>query len=157
MLHVVYLSRSESTVQVFFTLCIYIRLGSHCSVNPATSLYLSQARNWISKSYVVVFFDVQWVEVRSDYSWNFWPSLFKPRPLEAKNISKSLVATVKLSKWWLQQGTFRSVVDIMIGTTSSEISYQMRDIYTPYTGAIYILKVHNHISCKVSFLTGPHF
>jgi hypothetical protein len=91
--------------------------------------------------------DPNLIYIQSDYSWNFWPSLFKQCWLESKNISKSLVATVKLSKWWLQQGTFRSVVDIMTGTTSSGISYQMRDIYiySIYRCYIYIKSSQSHL------------
>jgi hypothetical protein len=73
-----------------------------------------------------------------------------------------MVATVTFSKWWLYQtlpkGTLISVAsllaassikDTMIGATSSEISYHLRDIYSIYiyiccwNVATYKWKVHN--------------
>jgi hypothetical protein len=58
-----------------------------------------------------------------------------------------------------------SIKEILIGATSSGISYHLRNIYSIYrcwwNGATYKLKVHNgilkHLNChNVSFLTAPH-
>ena len=54
-------------------------------LSPTTVLCLSHIGTWIyisHMSYVMVFFYVQWFEVRGDcsfcwYWWNCWPSLFK--------------------------------------------------------------------------------
>ena len=90
-----------------------------------------------------------------------------------------MVATVTFSKWWLYQtlpkGTLISVAsllaassikDIMIGATSSGISYHLRDIYSiniyaagmlPHiNGKFTIGKLKSSLCRKVSFLTAPH-
>jgi hypothetical protein len=96
-------------------------------------------------------------------------------------VKQVMVSTVTLSKWWLYRtllkGTLISVAsllaassikDIMIGDTSSGISYHLRDIYSIYiyiyaagmllhiNGKFTMGKLKSSLCRKVPFLTTPH-
>jgi hypothetical protein len=71
-------------------------------------------------------------------------------------VNQVMVATVKLSKWWLQLDQQDpcwqqpSIKEILIGTASSGISYQLRDLYCNV--ATYKWKVHNEKIELISFI-----
>jgi hypothetical protein len=95
-------------------------------------------------------------------------------------VNQVMMATVKLSEWWLQLNHDRamnpwfssflvssnlSYHEILIGTTSSGISYQLRDIYSicrcclnvaTYKRTVHIWKIEI-ISFVVKFRSWPPF
>ena len=84
--------------------------------------------------------DREVLTTRGTYPWAFVTQIFHSG-------SQGLVATVQPYKWWLRLSQEEPIKEILIGTTRSGISYQLRDIHSIckwcWNVATYKWNVHN--------------